>query len=131
MRGIMKTGVAMRIIGVLALLGSAAGATAVDSLYYREIARDGCIYVFDDTEAADRFEKTGEMEGAITRVGGGEHGETLVAESERALELYFFRHGISEPAAPPPPPAPAAASWRIHGLVVGDYYWVAGHHDPR
>jgi Phosphate-selective porin O and P len=22
-------------------------------------------------------------------------------------------------------------SWRIHGLVFGDYYWFAAHHDPR
>jgi hypothetical protein len=35
------------------------------------------------------------------------------------------------PAPEAPPPKESEPSWRIHGLVFGDYYWFAAHHDPR
>lgn len=42
---------------------------------------------------------------------------------ETPLEL-LFKQGTSEPAPQAPPPTP---SWRISGLVFGDYYWFASH----
>ena len=67
------------------------------------IVKDGRIYVFNNAEEAERFEKTGELGKAITRPGAGPNGETVIADSERALELFFFKHGISEPVPQPPP----------------------------
>lgn len=96
--------------------------------YYKEILKDGRIYVFNNAEEADRFEKSGEMGRALTRPGAGPNGETIVADSERALELYFFKHGISETVPQPPPPPPPPPPWRISGLVFGDYYWFTDHH---
>jgi hypothetical protein len=79
--------------------------------YYKEIEKDGRIYVFNNAEEADRFEKSGEMGRGITRPGAGPKGETVVADSERALQLFFFKHGISE--AVPEPPAPTQRiEWR-------------------
>ena len=69
--------------------------------YYKEILKDGRIYVFNIAEEADRFEKSGEMGRGITRPGVGPNGETVVADSERALQLFFFKHGISEPVPEP------------------------------
>ena len=120
------------ILRVAVLLGLAvAGSAAADNLYYKELARDGRIYVFNNPDDAARFEKTGELARAITRVGAGPNGETVVADSERALELYFFKHGVAEEVPPPPPPKATDPAWKIHGLVFGDYYWFSQHHDPK
>jgi hypothetical protein len=121
-----------KCLGPVALLLflAVADRTAADSLYYKELARDDRIYVFNNPEDAARFEKTGELARAITRVGAGPNGETVVADSERALELYFFKHGIAE-EVPPPPPKATAPAWSIRGLVFGDYYWFSQHHDPK
>ena len=75
--------------------------------YYKEIRKDERIYVFNSAEEADRFEKSGEMGRGITRPGAGPNGETVVADSERALQLFFFKHNISEPVPEPSRSAPA------------------------
>ena len=72
--------------------------------YYKEIRKDDRIYVFNNADEADRFEKTGEMGRGLTRPGAGPNGETVVADSERALQLFFFKHNISEPVPEPPVP---------------------------
>lgn len=92
---------------VLALVSSA----AAQGLYYREIHRDGRIYVFNDAANAERFDKTGEMKPAVTKEGAGPKGETVVGDNARALQLFFFKHGISEPVPEPPAPKQTIA-WR-------------------
>ena len=93
-------------IWVAALLMVILGAPLVQAqgFYYKEIHKDGRIYVFNIAEEADRFEKSGEMGRGITRPGVGPNGETVVADSERALQLFFFKHGISEVVPEPPVP---------------------------
>jgi hypothetical protein len=98
--------------------------------YYKEIKKDDRIYVFNVAANAERFEKTGEMGTGITRLGAGPNGETVVGDNERALQLFFFKHGISEPVPDPPPPPPTASPYRFSGLVFGDYYWFAQSHLP-
>jgi len=118
----------MRRLGILALLILAVAVLAASplfaqGLYYKEIAKDGRIYVFNDAAEAARFEKSGEMGKSVTRMGAGPNGETLVADSERAMQLYFFKHGISEAVPePPPPPPPAPSPDKFSGLMFGDYY---------
>ena len=91
---------------VLALLAVVAGARTgyAQGFYYKEIRKDDRIYVFNLADEADRFEKTGEMGRGLTRPGVGPNGETVVADSERALQLFFFKHNISEPVPEPPVP---------------------------
>jgi phosphate-selective porin len=88
-----------------------AGPAAAQGLYYKEIVRDGRIYVFNIAAEAARFEASGEMGRALTRPGAGAKGETVVGDSERALQLYFFKHGLSEEV--PEPVAPRQlVEWR-------------------
>ncbi len=86
---------------VAALIIMLAGAPPANAqgFYYKEIRKDDRIYVFNIAANAERFEKTGEMGRGLTRPGVGPKGETVVGDSERALQLFFFKHGISEAGA--------------------------------
>jgi hypothetical protein len=97
-------------------------------MYYKEIRKGDRIYVFNDAAEAERFERSGEMRRAITRPGAGPNGETVVADSERALQLFFFKHDIAEPVPEPPPPAPPPPAWQLSGYMFGDYYYFAQDH---
>jgi hypothetical protein len=117
------------LVGLLVL-----GATATfgQGFYYKEIHQDGRIYVFNNAENAARFEAGGELGQSVTRIGGGANGETLIGDNERALQLYYFKHDISEPVPePPPPPPPAPPPYKFSGLMFGDYYYFDEHHLPE
>jgi phosphate-selective porin OprO/OprP len=86
-------------------------ANTVTSLYYREFKKDDRYYVFNDAAAAARFEQSGETGVGITKIGVGPNGETVYADSETAMELFFFKHGISEKVDRPKPPTLNVA-WR-------------------
>jgi phosphate-selective porin OprO/OprP len=64
-------------------------------MYYKEIEKDGRVYVFNLAAEADRFEKSGEVGRAITKPAYGPDGVTVVFDSEQAIELYNFKHGIA------------------------------------
>jgi hypothetical protein len=93
--------------------GLALGATPAlaQGMYYKEVVKDGRIYVFNVAANADRFEKSGEAGVGITKPGVGPNGETVVGDNERALQLFFFKHGISEPVPDPPQPVQTIV-WR-------------------
>jgi phosphate-selective porin len=95
------------VMALLAVLVSASPAMG-QGFYYKEITKDGRIYVFNLAAEAERFEASGEMGRALTRPGAGPNGETIVGDSERAIQLYFFKHNISEAV-----PEPAAPTQRI------------------
>src|SRR5678815_3452026 len=94
-------------------------------MYFKEIEKDGRIYVFNIQANAERFEKTGEMGVSINMPGTGPNGETVIGDSEKALQLYYYKHNLQVVVPDPPPPAAAAPPWRISGLVFGDYYYFA------
>lgn len=124
-------GVARRVLGVAVawmVVGLMATSAFAQGLYYKEIAKDGRIYVFNNAANADRFEKSGEMGVGITMLGSGPNGETVIGDNEKALQLFFFKHNIPMAIPDPPAPAPAAPPWKISGLVFGDYYWFAQDH---
>ena len=125
MSGLLRPGpVAILSLLVVAAIALAAGPLFAQGMYYKEIAKDGRIYVFNDAAEAARFEKSGEMGKSITRMGAGPNGETVVADTERAMQLFFFKHGISEAVPePPPPPPPAPSPDKFSGLMFGDYYY--------
>jgi phosphate-selective porin OprO and OprP len=86
------------------LLGYGVPSAIAQGFYYKEIKKDDRIYVFNIAANAERFEKSGEMGVGITKPGVGPNGETVVGDNERALQLFFFKHDISEPVPDPVPP---------------------------
>jgi hypothetical protein len=129
-----KTPIARVAAVVCAFIGltlASAAPSSAQGLYYKEILKDGRIYVFNLASNAERFEKSGETGAALTRPGAGPNGETVVADNERALQLFYFKHGIAEPVPEPPPAAPPAPPYKFSGLVFGDYYYFAQAHDPK
>ncbi|MBP1606982.1 MAG: porin [Acidobacteria bacterium] len=99
----------LALVFVIAAATHAAG--QVVNLYYKEFRKDGRIYVFNDPGAAERFEKSGETGTGLTRVGVGPGGETVFADNETALELFFFKYNISEKVERPRPPT-QRIEWR-------------------
>ena len=111
-------------VAAVLLLMAAATAARAQGLYYKEIRKGDRIYVFNVAANAERFEKSGELPAGLTRPGAGPNGETVFADNGRALQLFFFKHGISE-QAPEPDPSPP---YRFSGLMFGDYYWFPADH---
>jgi hypothetical protein len=101
----------MRVFGAFALIAAVASAALAQGLYYKEIRKDDRIYVFNVAANAERFEKSGEMGVGITKPGVGPNGETVVGDNERALQLFFFKHGISEMVPDPAQPVQTIV-WR-------------------
>ena len=118
---------------LLALL--VATSSWAQTMFYREVEKDGRIYVFASAQRYDTFQKSGgaEIGVAITRLGFGPNGETVVFDSEDAINYYNYKHDkpgevFLKPATPPPSAFP---SGKIIGLVFGDFYYFADHHDPK
>lgn len=110
-RSFRTTRVLTVVLGVAALLALGVPSAFAQGFYYKEIKKDDRIYVFNVAANAERFEKSGEMGVGITKPGVGPNGETVVGDNERALQLFFFKHGISEPV--PDPVAPVQTMvWR-------------------
>src|SRR5689334_18208743 len=96
---------------LLVIVAGGPSLVAAQGFYYKEIRKDDRIYVFNVAANAERFEKTGEMGVGITKPGVGPNGETVVGDNERALQLFFFKHGIAEPVPEPAPPVQTIV-WR-------------------
>jgi hypothetical protein len=95
------------LLAVAALLALAGGAFA-QTMFYNEVAKDGRIYVFASGQRFDTFEKSkgAEIGVAITRPGYGPNGETVVFDSEDAINLYNYKHGLPGEYFPKPKEAP-------------------------
>lgn len=93
------------------LLAATAGTALaqVSSLYYREVEKNGRIYVFNTSERFASWQSTGEIGTCITLIGRGPNGEALIGENEAAVDLYLFKHNLpAYERQAPPPPAPAS-----------------------
>lgn len=93
----------------LALLAVSTATAQVTGLYYKEVEKDGRIYIFNTPEKYHSWEQTGDMGVAVTLVGQGPNGETLVAENDTAMDLYLFKHNLPAYERPTPKPAAPAA----------------------
>jgi phosphate-selective porin OprO/OprP len=96
---------------VLALSAASVVTAQVTGLYYHEVEKDGRIYVFNTPEKFQSWEQTGDMGVAITLIGRGPNGETVVAENETAADLYFFKHNL--PGYDRPTPKPSAPGFTV------------------
>jgi hypothetical protein len=107
------------VAGALLVCLALAASSWAQGMFYKEIAKDGRIYVFNDAKRAEAFEKGGETGTGLTRVGAGPNGETVFADSETALELFFFKHGIAQTVEKPKQPK-VAISYR-DGQVTAEF----------
>ena len=80
---------------VVALVIATASASA-QGMFYAEEKKDDRFYVFNIKANWDAFKASGETGTGLTRLGVGPNGETVYADNETALELFFFKHGIKE-----------------------------------
>ena len=108
------------IAAALALLLVAFSASAqVGTLWYKEVAYEGRIYVFNDPNQWKAWEASREMGKSITKIGYGPNGETVVFDSDNAMDLYNLRHGHDADAREyTPPKAPTFPPPTV--LKIGD-----------
>ena len=92
----------------MALSVTPAAMAQVTGLYYKEVEKDGRIYVFNTPERYQSWSQSGDMGTAITLPGRGPNEETIVAENDTAIDLYLFRHNLDAYDRPTPKPAKPA-----------------------
>jgi hypothetical protein len=116
---------------VLAGFVFVAGAAA-QTFFYNEVVKDGRIYVFATQSRYDAFTKSNgtEIGTVIERPGYGPNGETVAFDSEDAINLYNFKHGLpgevfSKSQDTQKSQFPAG---KFSGLMFGDYYWYYDRH---
>lgn len=117
------------------LLGLGLAASARADMFYREVAKDGRIYVFAHGSNFENWDKSGgaEIGKAISRLGYGPSGETVVFDSEDAINLYNFKHDKPGEVFEKPKEKPKSEypKGKINGLAFGDFYYFADHHDDK
>ncbi len=118
------------LVGLLLLAGAAQA--QVNLLWYKEVAKEGRIYVFNDPNEFKAWEGSGELGKSITKINYGPNGETMVFDNEVALDLYNFKHDkeaevrkYTAPKAPtfPPPTTLKVADGELKfGLLLQAWY---------
>lgn len=96
--------------GALMLALTAVTSAFAQGMFYAEETKDGRIFVFNNKGNWERWKASGEIGVGLTRLGVGANGETVFADSETALELYFFKHDIKETVERPKTPT-ARVAW--------------------
>ena len=94
--------IGIALVGLLLLAGTAHA--QINLLWYREVAHDGRIYVFNDPNVFKAWESSRELGKSTTKVNYGPNGETVVFDSDAALDLYNFKHGKDSEVRPYTPP---------------------------
>jgi phosphate-selective porin OprO/OprP len=108
-----KTGSWIAWAAAVLLLVATTGTALAQGSFYREVEKDGRIYVFNNQRAFQDWEKSGELGVAITLLGYGPNGETMIFDSEEAIHLYNFKHDRpGDPRPQPTPPPGPSISWR-------------------
>ena len=126
----------LRAASVCALLIVLATSAFGQGLYYREVPKDGKIYVFNAASQFEAFQKGTLPAKPIERLGWGPTGETVVFDSVDAVNLFAFKYGkapegpVATAAAPAKPPE---KQWfekmKVSGYLFGDAYAAVQHHD--
>jgi hypothetical protein len=108
---------------------------AAQTFFYSEVAKDGRIYVFAVASRYDAFVKTDgkDIGTVITRPRYGPNGETVVFDSQNAINLYNFKHGLPGEQFPQAQenPEPKFPFGKLSGLLFGDFYWYYKWHQDQ
>ena len=117
--------------GLIVLAGTAHA--QVNLLWYKEVTKDGRIYVFNDPNEFKAWEGSGELGKSITKINYGPNGETVIFDNENALDLYNFKNGrdaevrkYTPPKAPsfPPPTSLKVGDGDLKfGLLLQGWYY--------
>jgi hypothetical protein len=107
----------LAFVAVLLAVGVLASSPAwAQGTFYREVEKDGRIYVFNNPAMFSAYEKSGEMGVSITKLGYGPNGETMVFDSVEAIHLYNFKHNrpgdATKLAEVPAKPPTVAIAWK-------------------
>src|SRR5262245_38674715 len=118
-KGILRTIVLVQA----AVLGFMAQAGA-QTMFYREETKDGRIYVFAQMSEYQRWtQSNGEMGKSTVRIGYGPNGETVIFDTEDAINLYNYKH--DKPGEvftkKPEPPKPAEPIVKVGGTIFAEY----------
>jgi hypothetical protein len=87
-------------------------------LFYREVEKEGRLYVFALSRELELWEKSGETGRATVRFGAGPAGENVVFDSDDAIRLFNLRHG--RPAEGFPPRATLTGPGNLRVPTLGD-----------
>ena len=122
-----------RLAATVVLLSALLAATSeAQTFFYNEVLKDGRIYVFASAERYDAFAKSNGTDAGqvIERPGYGPKGETVVFDSQDAINLYNFKHGLPGEsfAKSEEKQEPEFPSHKFSGLMFGDYYWYFDRH---
>lgn len=102
------------------------------SFYYNEVEHEGGIYVFASAESFALFEKSLQPgEAWITREGYGPKGETVIFDSQEAVNLYNFKHDLPGEGFEPASEEKRFPVGKFSGLMFGDYYNYARYHQDQ
>lgn len=100
--------------------------------FYVEEPKDGRIFVFYYMNRYAEWKQGGEIGASITRISYGPNGETVVFDSNEAVNMYNYKHNLPLETfkAPPAPPAPQdKLPYKFSGYMFGDFYYNTGR-DP-
>jgi Phosphate-selective porin O and P len=110
--------------GALLLSLAMAASSWAQTMFYQELEKNGRIYVFALMKEFESFDKSGEMGKAITRLGYGPKGETVVFDSEDAINYYNFKHDKPGEVFQKPKEAPKPkeeAFFKVGVTIFADY----------
>jgi len=86
-------------------------------LFYREVEKDGRLYVFALARELELWERSGETGRAVVRLGEGPKGETVVFDSEDAITLFNQKHGRPPETFPPKATVAGPGNLRVPTLA--------------
>ena len=122
------------ITAAMALTSLLSAAASAQTFFYNEVTKDGRIYVFAVAARYEEFMKSGTHTGpVIERQGYGPGGETVVFDSQSAINLYNFKHGLPGENFPTTRENADSEypSHKFSGLMFGDYYWYSQWHQDQ
>jgi phosphate-selective porin OprO and OprP len=111
--------------GAVMLALTAVTSAFAQGMFYAEETKDGRVYVFNTKANWERYKASGETGTGLTRLGVGPNGETVYADNETALELYFFKYNIKEVVERPKVPV-QRIEWRDGKtrITAGDNFYL-------
>lgn len=85
---------------------------AAQVTFYHEEAKENRIYVFYNLQSYGEWKSGGEMGKSITRIGYGPGGETVVFDSNEAINYYNYKHNLPIETFPAEKKPVMKVSWK-------------------